>query len=277
MAATPKVRSLVTGNPGMDTFIREVRAALGGNSISEPGASSRVVPWDENHALAFSFSNQVGANLVRNEGAAGPSHVLTLGGSVLPRFGFPSPVGDAIEFASETSGATSYLTGLGSYTTKPNDYSVECLVFTHHSDRYGSADSAVLCQKTGVLAMSWPDGGQTYATPAGYWWQSGVQTSLTAPYQVAVPPGQWSHIMFTASSTAGKRLYVDGRLVSSSTNTNATGTNTNSWFIGAPNAGTVTSPFNQYRYFGAMARWSYSTVVRPQSYAKLVSAKLRGW
>jgi len=275
MAKYSKVRSLVTGNPAMDNFIREVRNSLGelyGETGIKP-ETSRVVEWDENHALAFSLSNKDGTTIIRNEGSAGNSHYLTLAGSITPRLGFPSPVGDAIEFAAESSGSTSYATGLGDYSLKANDYSVECIVFTHQTDQLGSSNSSVLFQKNGSIALTWPDGGTPpyYASPRYYWWSSSSINTFYAPNPVCVPIAQWSHIMITSSSTVGKRSYVDGRVVATSSSTTNTDTNANAWFIGAPDSAST------YRYRGAMARWAYSTTVRPQSYAKLVTAKLNGW
>ena len=263
MSGYSKVRQLVTGNPGLDTFIREVRTSLGELQTSVATTPSGL-EWDINHALAFSFS-QTGTTTLRNEGSAGIGYTLTLGGSIQPRLGFPSPVGNAMELASETTG-TSYAYGAGSYPVKTNDFSIEFMAFTHFAPYARTVwDGYVPIKKSSYFYSSLPASGPPSTIDA-------VAGSFgTVPTrEVTIPTGQWNHIMFTASSTDGKRLYMNGAIVATNTNTTAVTANTNDWYFGGADA-------TNYKFYGALARFAYSTVVRPQSYAISVTKQMRGW
>jgi hypothetical protein len=269
MAISSKIRQLVTGDPGMDTFIREVRIAVG--SLEETANTSTAgLQWDNNHALAYSL-NQLNTTTFRNEGSAGQSYEMRLGGTVLPRLGFPSPVGNAVEIASETTNP-SYIYGAGTFPVKSNDYSVEFMFLTHFAPyTRGTWDGYAAVWKTQYLYSSVPAPGPpstidvvTYYTPPA----SAYSTLPTR--ELTIPTGQWNHVLFTASSTSGKRLYFNGAMVSSNTDTSVAVPNTNDWFLGSASGGT-------YKFYGAIARFAYSTVVRPQSYAIAVTTAMRGW
>lgn len=278
MAGYGKVRQLVTGDSGMDTFIREVRTSLGElhDAVGASAASSsRIVPWDSNHTLAFSFSAPEGTGTVKNEGTAGSSYTLRLGGAISPRFGFPSPFGGAVEFASESTTSSSYITGCGTFPTSPNNYSVECMLFTHFApyDMPGGFPGYVPFCKLNVALMTLPQPGPpTSLAMTVYSGAGGTGAIAMTPAQyVTFPTGQWNHVMFTASSTNGKKLYMNGQLIYSSSNTTDTVTNTNDWVFGAGDT------VNTYKFYGAIARWAYSNTVRPRSYAIQVTNAMRGW
>lgn len=280
MAGYGKVRQLVTGDSGMDTFIREVRTSLGELHDATAGAStsSRVVPWDINHKLAYSFANQAGTTFIRNEGSAGQSYGVTVGGTIPPRFGFPSPFSGAVEFASESTTASSLIYGSGSYPVAANNYSLECMLFTHFFPYDVTAgDSYAPLWKSNYVGFSIPVktlSGGIYVPPTTidvYMTLTSGAFTVYPAQSVTFPTGQWNHIMFTASSTTGKKLYLNGQLIASVANNADTVTNTNDWTFGAGSSGGL------WKFYGAMARFAYSTVARPQSYAIQVTNAMRGW
>lgn len=274
MAGYSKVRSLVTGDAGLDTFVREVRTALASLDVTSQGASDSVFQWDSNHLLAFPLS-ETNTTTFRNQGSAGNSYYLSSGGLAAPRLGAPSPFGNAVEFPSETNDS-SYLYGAGSFPVRANNYTVEFCFLTHFAPyTYPSWPGFAAVWKTQYFYSSvptperFPGGGSPASIDTVIY--NGSTYVSTYPYVPAqIPTGMWNHVMFTASSTAGKRLYLNGSLVGYNSSTANTATNTNDWYLGSASGGA-------YKFYGSLARFAYSGIVRPQSYAWSVTKAMRGW
>lgn len=222
---------------------------------------SRIVAFDANHVVAYSFQQTSGTSLA-NEGSGGTC-AMTTGSATFPSLGEVGPYGNAAGYYAQNW--TQLSTAPPGWPT--SGYTVECI--------FHQASNAA-----GFVPFGFDNG--SGANPFSLQLQSGLNWSIThggTTFSIAASTtvvntlqSGWAHVMGVHDGSANKMfLYWNGALVGTTATTGSRSALTNYQCGKTPLSGTTGCVGTR------LQTWALSNIARPQSYARNVYKALMGW
>lgn len=227
---------------------------------------SKVVPFDSDHAYAYSLSDPAGTTILHNEGSAGTADLTVTYSSFgllnMIQLGSPSPFGNC-GFFRHYSGAGGNIGGAPNAFISPSNLTVECWVnllgvtYGMYVSKYGSFVIGTGPNPTDISFSLWVNGTRQ-------------DLNIGSSIPGGITQSVWYHIMATYDGT-NMLVYINGTLMG---------------FKNVP--GTISPTANNLELYGSVYSGSYSThcgwlarcavsnITRPQSYAYNVYNKAFG-